>query len=160
MKSVYMLCWFTLILIVIGTGFGQIPDAYESGLEIISSEGIFNHVYFLASDSMKGRPAGSTENIIAAQYIAGHFEQFGLEPLFERPRRARPDENETCLKYEIEPTGYYNNYFQRFTVQKSMLADQHSLSITKDTDEFSSITHTYRFEDNFLIQYDCLFIKR
>ncbi len=154
MKSVYMSCWFTLILIVIGTGFGQIPDAYESGLEVISSEWIFNHVYFLASDSMKGRPAGSTENLIAAQYIAGHFEQFGLEPLFERPRRARPDENETYLTYEIEPTGYYNNYFQRFTVQKSTLANQHSLGIIKDTDEFSSITHTYRFEDNFLIQYD------
>lgn len=42
-----------------------------------------NHVYFLASDSLRGRDAGSTEAAKAAAYIAQQFEGIGIEPYFE-----------------------------------------------------------------------------
>ncbi len=40
-----------------------------------------DHVYFLASDKMKGRGTGSKENLKAAKYIAKEFKKYGLEPL-------------------------------------------------------------------------------
>jgi acetylornithine deacetylase/succinyl-diaminopimelate desuccinylase-like protein len=40
------------------------------------------HVRFLASDSLEGRLVGTPGIEQAAEYIAGHFESMGLEPLF------------------------------------------------------------------------------
>ncbi|MHC5202395.1 M20/M25/M40 family metallo-hydrolase [Myroides sp. LJL119] len=39
------------------------------------------HVYYLASDKMKGRGTGSKENLKAANYIAKEFKKYKLEPL-------------------------------------------------------------------------------
>lgn len=39
-----------------------------------------SHVEFLADDKLKGRNTGSAEYEIAAQYVASHFQQFGLTP--------------------------------------------------------------------------------
>jgi hypothetical protein len=39
------------------------------------------HVYFLASDSLKGRKPGTPESKVAAEYIRDQFISFGLEPL-------------------------------------------------------------------------------
>lgn len=46
-----------------------------------SSQRIRKHVYFLASDALKGRGTGSHENAKAAQYIEKQFRQYGLKPL-------------------------------------------------------------------------------
>ena len=40
------------------------------------------HVYFLASDEMRGRASGSPEYEQAARYVESHLEDFGLAPLF------------------------------------------------------------------------------
>jgi len=40
----------------------------------------FGHVEALANDSMRGRETGSPEHLKAAQYVADHFKQAGLEP--------------------------------------------------------------------------------
>lgn len=42
-----------------------------------------NHVCFLASDSLRGRDAGSTDAAKAAAYIAQQFEEIGIEPYFD-----------------------------------------------------------------------------
>ena len=41
------------------------------------------HVYFLASDSLKGRKPGTAESKIAAEYIRDNFIEFGLQPIGE-----------------------------------------------------------------------------
>lgn len=41
------------------------------------------HIEFLADDKLNGRATGSPEYEIAAQYVASHFKQFGLEPAGE-----------------------------------------------------------------------------
>lgn len=50
-------------------------------LDTISEANLKKHVYTLASDSLKGRDTGSEGERKAAQYIANHFEEYGLMPL-------------------------------------------------------------------------------
>ncbi|GHF22159.1 aminopeptidase [Kordiimonas sediminis] len=38
------------------------------------------HLTFLSSDNLKGRDTGTAEYEIAANYVASHFEQFGMRP--------------------------------------------------------------------------------
>lgn len=46
-------------------------------------ERLTKHVYFLASDSLRGRNAGSVDAAKAADYIVKQFEEIGVEPYFE-----------------------------------------------------------------------------
>jgi hypothetical protein len=46
-----------------------------------SSDSLKKHLYFLASDSLKGRSTGSKGQKIAAAYIAARFKDFGLTPI-------------------------------------------------------------------------------
>ncbi len=64
---------------------------------------IETHITFLASDSLKGREAGTANEALAANYIADHFRDFGLEPA---------GDNET--------------YFQEFTINTAVLRNPHA----------------------------------
>ena len=46
-------------------------------------ERLTRHVYYLASDSLRGRAAGSEDAAKAAAYIVNQFEEMGLQPFFE-----------------------------------------------------------------------------
>ena len=46
-------------------------------------ERLTRHVYVLASDSLKGRDAGSADAAKAASYIVKQFEEIGVEPYFK-----------------------------------------------------------------------------
>ena len=48
--------------------------------ERITSERVFDHIAFLASDEMRGRDTPSPELEIAAEYLADRFRDLGLEP--------------------------------------------------------------------------------
>lgn len=45
-------------------------------------ERLTGHVYYLASDELQGRKAGSEYARMAADYIIGHYTQIGLKPFF------------------------------------------------------------------------------
>ncbi|MCB1042699.1 MAG: M28 family peptidase [Acidobacteria bacterium] len=51
----------------------------ESNPEIDSAE-LMHHIQILASDDMAGRPTGETGERLAAEYIAGVFQDIGLKP--------------------------------------------------------------------------------
>lgn len=46
-------------------------------------ERLKEHVYYFASDSLRGRKAGSEDAAKAAEYIVGEFEAAGIKPYFE-----------------------------------------------------------------------------
>ena len=46
-------------------------------------ERLTKHVYYLASDSLRGRRAGSEDAAKAAAYIVGQFEEIGIQPFLE-----------------------------------------------------------------------------
>ncbi|AXI99465.1 Outer membrane protein beta-barrel domain-containing protein [Cyclonatronum proteinivorum] len=62
----------------------QAPDAQGNLAERLSY-----HVHLLAADSLEGRPPGSRGSEIAMNYIAAHFETFGLQP-FENGSHFQP----------------------------------------------------------------------
>lgn len=41
------------------------------------------HLYYLASDAMRGREAGSADALKAAQYVKEEFRKMGLSPWME-----------------------------------------------------------------------------
>ncbi|WP_300675295.1 M20/M25/M40 family metallo-hydrolase [Soonwooa sp.] len=47
----------------------------------IEVKNLEKHVYYLASDKMKGRGTGSKENQKAADYIVKHFKKYNLQPM-------------------------------------------------------------------------------
>lgn len=49
----------------------------------ISIDDLRRHVHYLASEELEGREAGSPQEAVAANYIADHFEVFGLLPAGE-----------------------------------------------------------------------------
>src|SRR5436190_21626749 len=46
----------------------------------LSVQRYFRHVYYLASDALKGRGNGTPELQTASEYIANQFRKFGLKP--------------------------------------------------------------------------------
>lgn len=69
----YILTIGTALLLFIG----GMAHAQSTQLERLTK-----HVYFLASDSLRGRNAGSTDAAKAAAYIVRQFEEIGVEPYF------------------------------------------------------------------------------
>lgn len=68
------------LLIISGfTSFAQ-TDA-ELVKETISKNTIKGHIYFLASDELKGRATGSPEIDIAAKYLSTTFQRYGVQPV-------------------------------------------------------------------------------
>ena len=55
------------------------PAAKPSPVEVAGARW-FAHVEALANDGMRGRETGSPEHLKAAEYVADHFKQAGLEP--------------------------------------------------------------------------------
>ncbi|HCT54296.1 MAG TPA: hypothetical protein DF712_17750 [Balneola sp.] len=92
MKNLFALLLSSLLLLIACNQSGDITPA-----------DIEKHITFLASDSLQGREAGSANEAIAANYIADHFRDFGLEPA---------GDNET--------------YFQEFTINTAVLRNPHA----------------------------------
>lgn len=68
----FLLCGTTLL-------FSQKDK--ELAASLITKEKIEGHIYFLASDELKGRATGTNEIKIAAQYIANNFRAYGAKPV-------------------------------------------------------------------------------
>ncbi len=56
-------------------------DEVEKVTSTVSKSKIEGHIYFLASDELKGRQTGSQENKIAAQYLANTLRSYGVKPI-------------------------------------------------------------------------------
>jgi len=93
----------TFFLISILTFTACTQNSSNSLSDEITSADIETHITFLASDSLKGRQAGSADEAIAANYIADYFRDFGLEP-----------------------AGDSKTFFQEFTINTAVLTNPHA----------------------------------
>jgi len=82
------------------------------GLESLSAEEYNTHLYYLASDEMRGRDTPSPELDSCAQYIARYFSQSGLKTVNDQ-----------------------QSYFQNFNLLRNKLAEPNSLKIITETGE-------------------------
>ena len=92
-------------LLIVSLSYAQ-SDA-ELTRSTLSKSTIEGHIYFLASDELKGRETGSPEIDIAAQYIANTFRIYGVQPV----------------------PGAENGYFQPVHLEKTKPAEHLSLTI-------------------------------
>lgn len=69
-----------LLLSMLYSGCGFLNSPVNKPLNYITAESLREHIYFLASDSLKGRPTPSRELDIAAEYIAQQFRNAGISP--------------------------------------------------------------------------------
>lgn len=92
MKNKYLLLLGIAALAALGAG----PARAQSRQERLKE-----HVYYLASDSLRGRKAGTPDATKAAEYIIGEYEQAGLKPLFREgwyDRFTRKGDHESDFK--------------------------------------------------------------
>jgi aminopeptidase YwaD len=57
-----------------------VPRVFGQSVEV-NRDSLLKSVSFLASEELAGRAAGSSEDSVAAYYIAGKFEEYGMIPL-------------------------------------------------------------------------------
>lgn len=76
MKKYFLPIVFTLFSILTSA-----QDDAEKVASTVSKSEIKGHIYFLASDELKGRQTGSSENKIAAQYLANMLRSYGVNPI-------------------------------------------------------------------------------
>ncbi len=94
----------------------------KEGLLSITPGEMKSHVYYLASDQMKGRNTPSPELDTCAAFIAREFASFGLKPI-----------------------GDDKFYFQRFNVLKARLSEPNTLTLSSAKGDTS-----YQIKDDFV----------
>ena len=71
-----------MLMITLGLSVNAQKDAELVASTVVKSD-IESHVYFLASDELKGRQTGSDELKIAAAYLSNHLRKYGVKPAGE-----------------------------------------------------------------------------
>jgi aminopeptidase YwaD len=75
MKKLFALSLFLFV----GILYAQTDK--DLAAEFITKEKVEGHIYFLASDELKGRATGSDEIKIASQYLANQLRSYGAKPV-------------------------------------------------------------------------------
>lgn len=79
-KNRQFLCMFILFLLIPGLVSCEKNDATNASSATVSIEDLQRHMEYLASDEIEGRMTASIGYKKAADYVARHFESFGLVP--------------------------------------------------------------------------------
>ncbi len=87
MKKSLLLLLFSAFTIA---GYSQ--NDVEKVKLTVSKDKIEGHIYFLASDELKGRQTGTNENKIAAQYLGNMLRSYGVKPIPQTKSYLQPVE--------------------------------------------------------------------
>jgi len=105
-KTILMGLYWLFLSIAFAQSDKELTDA------TVSKTKIETHLYFLASDELKGRDTPSPEQIIAARYIITQLKSYGVKPLPAYPDYLQP----VAMKTTIPPTelniSYAKNSFK------------------------------------------------
>ena len=88
-----------VILVATVSQFLLAQSDVELTRSTLSKNTIKGHIYFLASDELRGRQTGSAEIDIAAQYLANAFRRYGVQPV----PGAEEDYFQPVLLEEVQP---------------------------------------------------------
>ncbi|NCA97520.1 MAG: hypothetical protein EOM77_05055, partial [Bacteroidia bacterium] len=94
--------------------------------DLISIENAQDHITYLAGTEVGGRASGSLDNQLACQYVADHFEDYGLTPYSEE-------------------TGYFQPYLQPYT---RIFSEFFSFEVS-NTAKTSSARYRYAYDFSF-----------
>lgn len=145
-RSFWVLIIINAFLLV--QSIAQIQDAIST----IKTNEIYENLKFLASDSLKGRAAGSQENKVAAEFIAKKFIEYGLKPVSNLSSGYKT----TNQNRKIDKTHLPKEYFQKFSFIKSKLSNNNSLKVIKNS-TVHEIIYTFQFKKDFFVQANNIF---
>ena len=115
-----------LFIFFIGTlNISNAQDIPKVCLNSITPAEMKKHVYYLASDEMRGRDTPSSELDSCAAYIAKEFSSYGLKPV-----------------------GVNQSYFQSFNLLRTSLSEPNALSLNN-----TNIDTTFRIKYDFVPLY-------
>ena len=69
-----------LVLVLISSILLNAQTDAQKTAATVTKSNIEGHIYFLASDELKGRETGSPEIDIAASYLANTMRRYGVQP--------------------------------------------------------------------------------
>ncbi|MFC1724713.1 M28 family peptidase [candidate division KSB1 bacterium] len=103
-----------LILPVLFFAFSVLAQKIpENALKSITSQELFDHVKYLASDEMRGRDTPSPELKKCAEYIANEFKSYGLTSTFKNTDYFQVF---NCLKNKLDMTETGNGLPNKFAI--------------------------------------------
>ncbi len=108
---------FTVLVMLVFTAMSQDKKALKFA-KTITEKDLKSYLSVLASDSLRGRETGEKGQKMAAEYIAGKFKEFGLEP---------PVDSKTgksyYQKYPLQKLTYRTAYLKKEAEQKTNFED-------------------------------------
>lgn len=104
---------YLLLLIILSPYLAESQSDKEKVIATVEQSTIEGHIYFLASDELKGREAGTPEIDIAAKYLGTTFRRYGVAPVL----------------------GASEGYYQNIAFKKSTPANITMLKINNNTYE-------------------------
>ena len=107
MRTSRKIPYFIFILSLMVSSILWSQEVPNKGIQSITPEEMKAHVYYMASDEMRGRNTPSPELDTCAAYIAREFKSYGLKPV-----------------------GKENSYFQTFFIQRTRLGKVNTLAVT------------------------------
>ena len=97
---------FSPLILLLTTVFTVQVSAQEVPIDLDATKRMQNDLFFVASDSLKGRKPGTVEADVARDMIAGRMLALGIEPMGE------------------------NGYFQKFPVPEYAAVDYHATALS------------------------------
>lgn len=97
----------SFLLLSTASSFAQQTDKQLTDATVNKAK-IESHIYFLASDELKGRQTPSPEQLIAARYLTTQLQSYGVKPLPAYPDYLQPVAMKT-VSAPTEVTVAYNN---------------------------------------------------
>lgn len=130
MKKIFFFPVFALISLTVVAqhdNYGQNDrDVLIKALHAVSEDDISDWMHTMISPEMRGRLAGDEGYDMAAEWAAGKFEEWGLDPFFPE-----------------------KGYFQEFDQPYTLIKDKGKLAMHVAVDEGDTITKTYRYGDDY-----------
>jgi hypothetical protein len=114
---------FILLAFACTTTFAQTDKELTDAT--VRKNKIESHIYFLASDELRGRDTPSPEQLIAARYLATQLKSYGIKPLPAYPNYLQPVKMKTASAPKEVGVSYTGKVFK--LAENTVLLDGNSL---------------------------------
>ncbi len=115
--------FFTLLMLAYASVFAQIDKELTDAT--VNKSKIESHIYFLASDELKGRNTPSPEQLIAARYLATQLKSYGVKALPAYPNYLQPVSMKSTTAPKEASISYKDKNFK--LVENTVILDGNNL---------------------------------
>jgi len=93
------------------------------------------HEHFLASDALRGRGSATTDELVAAEYIASQLEQYGLQPAANGSYIQTVEESVDLSKFPLNQMSSQTAFQMKHVVVDGKLTTRNVLAVIPGSDE-------------------------